>query len=123
MIPSETRAEHVRAAIAEIDRTGVPQLRQSKNYFLVYQGRSYPPKYVMSLAAKYATGRALDPLEFSGGSETNEFLQNLGFQITGRHTKGRQANADLATVIDAWDRLPEALRAEIVAMVKAASGK
>jgi hypothetical protein len=28
---------------------------------------------------------------------------------------------DLAAVIDAWDRLPEAVRAGIVAMVKAAS--
>jgi hypothetical protein len=32
-------------------------------------------------------------------------------------------DADLATVIDVWDRLPEAVRAGIVAMVKAASGK
>jgi hypothetical protein len=30
-------------------------------------------------------------------------------------------DADLATVIDAWDRLPEAVRAGIVAMVKAAA--
>jgi hypothetical protein len=29
----------------------------------------------------------------------------------------------LATVVGAWDRLPEAVRAGIVAMVKAASGK
>jgi hypothetical protein len=28
----------------------------------------------------------------------------------------------LKTVVDAWDRLPEAVRAGIVAMVKAASG-
>jgi hypothetical protein len=31
------------------------------------------------------------------------------------------ADPDLATVIGAWDRLPEAVRAGIVAMVKAAS--
>jgi hypothetical protein len=30
------------------------------------------------------------------------------------------ADPDLATVVDAWDRLPEAVRAGIVAMVKAA---
>jgi hypothetical protein len=29
---------------------------------------------------------------------------------------------DLAAVIDAWDRLPEAVKAGIVAMVKAALG-
>jgi hypothetical protein len=32
------------------------------------------------------------------------------------------ADADLAAVIDAWDRLPEAVRAGIVALVKAAAG-
>ena len=31
-------------------------------------------------------------------------------------------SADLTTVVEAWDRLPEAIRAGIVAMVKAAAG-
>ena len=35
----------------------------------------------------------------------------------------RQIDPDLAAVIDAWDRLPEAVRAGIVAMVRAAAGK
>jgi hypothetical protein len=34
----------------------------------------------------------------------------------------RQTEPDLATVVDAWDRLPEAVKAGIVAMVKAAGG-
>jgi hypothetical protein len=33
------------------------------------------------------------------------------------------SDPDLVTVVDAWDRLPEAVRAGIVALVKAASGK
>jgi hypothetical protein len=33
------------------------------------------------------------------------------------------ADPDLATVVDAWDRPPEAARAGIVAMVKATSGR
>jgi hypothetical protein len=37
-------------------------------------------------------------------------------------TDTRQTDPDLAAVIDAWDRLPEAVRAGIVAMVRAASG-
>jgi hypothetical protein len=32
------------------------------------------------------------------------------------------ADPDLATVVENWDRLPEAVRAGIVAMVKAVSG-
>jgi hypothetical protein len=35
-------------------------------------------------------------------------------------TDTRQTDPDLATVVNAWDRLPEAVRAGIVAMVKAA---
>jgi hypothetical protein len=34
-----------------------------------------------------------------------------------------QTDPDLAAVIDAWGRLPEAVRAGIAAMVKAASGR
>ena len=34
-----------------------------------------------------------------------------------------QTDPDLAPVVNAWDRLPEAVRAGIVAMVRAASGK
>ncbi len=34
-----------------------------------------------------------------------------------------QTDSDLAAVIDAWDRLPEAIKAGIMAMVKAGSGK
>jgi hypothetical protein len=45
--------------------------------------------------------------------------QPIGHQLA---TDTRQTTPDLATVIDAWDRLPEPVRAGIVAMVKAASG-
>ena len=34
-----------------------------------------------------------------------------------------QTDPDLAAVVDAWDRLPEAVRAGIVAMVRAATTK
>jgi hypothetical protein len=34
-----------------------------------------------------------------------------------------QTDPDLAAVVDAWDRLPEAVRAGIVAMVETALGK
>jgi hypothetical protein len=35
--------------------------------------------------------------------------------------RATSSDPDLAAVIDAWDRLPEAVRAGIVAIVKAAS--
>jgi hypothetical protein len=38
-------------------------------------------------------------------------------------TVGGDSDPDLAIVVDAWDRLPAAVRAGIVAMVEAASTK
>ena len=81
-IPSLTRA-HIEAAIARIDREGVPARRESTKFQLVVDGRRYPPKYVISLAASHAIGRELRPHEFSGGDETNEVLRSLGFTIVG----------------------------------------
>ena len=46
--------------------------------------------------------------------------QPTGHQLA---TDTRQTDPDLATVINAWDRLLEPVRAGIVAMVKAASGR
>jgi hypothetical protein len=37
-------------------------------------------------------------------------------------TDTRQSDLDLATVVEAWDRLPEAIRAGIMAIVTASSG-
>jgi hypothetical protein len=83
VISSQITADHVLAAIAEIDRVGVPPGRESTWYHLVYQGRHYPPKYVVSLAAKYALGQELHPSIFSGGAETNSFLRELGYDVEG----------------------------------------
>src|SRR5262245_42816629 len=83
MIPRSITADHVKAAIAEVDSLGVSPGRESVKYQLVYVGRRYPPKYVLSLAAKHAIGRRLLSSEFNGGAETNTFLRRLGFIIEG----------------------------------------
>ncbi len=81
-IPS-MNSSHVEAAIAQIEREGVPPKRESTKFHLLVDGRSYPPKYVVSLAASFATGRELRPDEFSGGVETNRVLQSMGFTVVG----------------------------------------
>lgn len=81
MIPSKITVQHVLAAIKELDKVGVPSGRESTRYHLLYEGKRYPPKYVVSLAGRYAIGRELLPNEFNGGHETNTFLQRLRFQI------------------------------------------
>lgn len=84
MIPNSVTAVHVHTAIRVIDRDGVPRSRSSRVYDLVFEGQRYPPKYVLALAIKAATGMAPTSEEFGGGDETNGFLQGLGFTIVAK---------------------------------------
>jgi len=84
MIPRAIEREHIFQAVAEIDREGVPATRRSRKFCLRLAGEDYPPKYVVSLAAKLATGEELPPESFGGGAETNTFLARLGFEIVDR---------------------------------------
>lgn len=81
MIPSNITREHIVRAAHQAEEHGIPLARGSSKYLLEYDGRYYPPKYVLSLANRYANGRELSPSEFSGGHESNSFLANLGFKI------------------------------------------
>lgn len=81
MIPKEITKQHVFSAIEELRNGEIPQKRQSTKFDLVYEGRSYPPKVVISVAARYATGVELPAEEFSGGDESNTVLKKLGFEI------------------------------------------
>jgi len=76
-------------AIREIDAKGVPSNRNSKKFVLIYDGKEYPPKYVISLANNYANGVMLDSSLFSGGQETNRFLKKLGFEIIEKKNAGK----------------------------------
>lgn len=81
MIPKNIYREHIIKAIEEADRAGIPKDKSSKKFLLEYNGKNYPPKYIISVANKYANGKALDSSEFSGGKETNNFLRALNFNI------------------------------------------
>lgn len=83
MIPNNMKKEHILRSIEEIDARGVPPGRQSTKFRLSYRGKEYPPKYVISLAHRFANGTELSPSLFSGGEETNDFLTGLGFRIVG----------------------------------------
>ncbi|MFQ5454446.1 MAG: hypothetical protein ACE5D6_09715, partial [Candidatus Zixiibacteriota bacterium] len=81
MIPKNIKRSHILKAINEIDSSGVPKGRSSRKFILEYKGRAYPPKYIISIASKYANRNELDPGNFNGGPESNNFLVNLGFSI------------------------------------------
>jgi predicted RNA-binding protein len=65
----------------EVDEKGIPYNRQSEMYFLLHNNFLYPPKYILSIANLYANNVELDPPPFSGGIETNNYLEALGFQL------------------------------------------
>ena len=79
-IPQNITKDHVLKAIKEIDEKGVPPGRGSKTYFLIHDGKKYPPKYVISLANKYANGEELDYRKFNA-QEAVRYLEKLGFEI------------------------------------------
>lgn len=80
----EIKREHILAAIQEIEAN--PLLRKgraSSTYDLIYGGKDYPPKLVISIANRYATGVELDSNTFAGGIGTPAFqlLKNEEFDI------------------------------------------
>ena len=84
MIPPYITRDHVLAAMARIDKEGVPAGRQGAKFEVRQQGCKYPPKLLISLAHEEAKGTPLAPVLFTGGKETNGFLQSLGFTVARR---------------------------------------
>jgi len=80
MIPSNIKKEHILKAIEYIDKNGVPPGRGSTVFVLEYDGKRYPPKYVISIANKYANGEELDGQKFIS-HEANRVLSRLDFKI------------------------------------------
>jgi hypothetical protein len=89
MIPKNINKDHILAAIAEIDKNGIPSGRNATKYHLIYKGKPFPPKYIISLANKYANGTVLKSNEFNGGKETNDFLARYEFHVSSKSSLGR----------------------------------
>lgn len=81
MIPENLSRYHILKAIEQIKREGTPRSRRSKKYYLEHEGNAYPPKYIISIANRFANGKELPPEDFSGGAESNNLLTSMGFTI------------------------------------------
>jgi hypothetical protein len=64
MIPQNISIVHIQLALKQIDQEGFPENRDSKKFVLVQEGKSYPPKYVLSIANYYANGEELGYLSW-----------------------------------------------------------
>ena len=86
-LPKGLTREHIEQAIAQLD-TGAPHpFGASKDYDLLVNGKAYPPKAVVGLAASLATGTEVGPDDFSAGEgpgQANTVLRSLGFTIERR---------------------------------------
>ncbi|EJF08898.1 MrcB family domain-containing protein [Pontibacter sp. BAB1700] len=82
-IPSNITKEHLFKAIEKIDIEGIPLKAHSSTYDVVFNGKLYPPKLVLSYANIFANNSELDRNNFEGGLNTPCFriLEENGFKI------------------------------------------
>ena len=83
LIRNEITREDLLAAIGSLDRGETNSFGPSTVYDVIHDGRRYPPKAVVGLAARRVLGRPLEPDEFSGGQDAWAFrlVQERGFKI------------------------------------------
>jgi len=73
--------ENVLSAIAQIDKEGEHERRISLDYKIVYDGRLYSPKYVISVANQYSVQREFLNHDKFNSIEANTHLRKLNFSI------------------------------------------
>ena len=93
MIPKELNSEHFEKAAVEIDTLGVPFERNSVHYDLLINGKRYPPKYIVSLATKFATGKEYPASDFNAVEAKNYFLSK-GYEVIDRRAEAESMVAD-----------------------------
>ena len=105
MIPKNLTQEDILQAIKEVDATVIPLDRHSTKWSVLYDGKHYPPKYLVSIANKFRNGEEWHQNKFSGGPETNQFLESLGFEIV---TGGTQQN-EFPLTSHSWEVLSSSI--------------
>jgi hypothetical protein len=81
MIPKNILDCHIIDAINDNEINPAPNNRLSKKYWIKYDNKVYPAKYILSLANLYVNNEMLSWKLFKGGKETNDFLKSRGFEI------------------------------------------
>lgn len=82
-IPDGITKEFVLGAIKALDEGEPHAFGPSTGYDLVFDGRRYPPKAVIGLAAASVVGKKLGPYDFKGGDDSKCFriLRDLNFEV------------------------------------------
>jgi predicted HNH restriction endonuclease len=97
MIPKILTEQHFRQAAKQIDEKveqGVmPRDRRSVHYDLIIDGKRYPPKYVISLATRIATGLEYPAADFNA-VEAKNYFSSRDYQVIDRRKEAEESIAD-----------------------------
>ncbi len=87
MIPDFIQRSHILKALEALgEGHEVPARREAKKYDLSFNRHKYPPKYVVSLAHRFASPSGGLLHGFKGGKEVNAFLMTRGFTVVNRRS-------------------------------------
>jgi 5-methylcytosine-specific restriction protein B len=91
-VPKNIFREHLEKAINKIDEEGIPTDANSQYYDVIFNGKIYPPKLIVSYANIFANGEVLDRTKFEGGIGTECFklLERNGFIIQEKKTQNTE---------------------------------
>jgi len=87
-VPNNITKEHLLKAIERIDNEGIEKGSQSSTYDVLFEGKRYPPKLIVSFSNVYANDEELIRGEFDSGENTPSFklLEREGFEIVLKNT-------------------------------------
>ena len=83
MIPDGIKEKHLSLAVKYIERHGIPEARKSVHYDYLHDGKRYPPKLIVSIAAKYAFGEELPSSDFNA-VRARDYLRARGYIVIDR---------------------------------------
>jgi hypothetical protein len=83
IIPKGIQRQHLLEAIHKFDKGVQHQFAESTGYDVLHEGRRYPPKAIVGIAAEILTGNSFGPYDFKGGvkSKCFQILEKNGFHI------------------------------------------
>lgn len=88
--PHIVQAVHIRRALEQLKKgQAIPAHRESRKYDLLYQGKRYPPEYVLSIANSLAAPDG-ELHGFEGGKRANNFLKSRGFEVVDKRVSTRR---------------------------------
>jgi len=78
---SRVLKNHIKEACRRYDAEENRPTHPARTTFLTLDGEQYPAKFIRGLAYEIATGHKLSFNEYSGGAETAQFFEKLGYSV------------------------------------------